>query len=146
MRATGVDLAGLYPLAGCPIAAIGREAIRAPTLCLQIENDLTAVVETDQGGCRSIEVFHQRPSLRQCMELVGTACPEVLLFGGGERLRPLGLELALTGTTWVRILKPAGVGDCEESGSEALGSILGAARHAFGIASPDAVACVPAID
>lgn len=140
----GLVLEGIYPLIGSPIAALDEEDAEGPLLALQIEERAVAVLEVAGGSPCSIEIHDSvRPTARLCAELVGTACPEVLLCGGGPDLARLGYEIARTSGTWVRILRPRRSLTFEEPPPANLAAILGAANHAFGLAHGGAVACVP---
>jgi hypothetical protein len=107
---------------------------------LQFERGHVAIMESLGGSCRSLEVRAEPPERRLCAELIGDGCSEVALCGGGVDLSRFGYELVLSGQTWARLPPLDAVGPALPS---SLAAMVGAARHACGLAPTDAVACVP---
>jgi hypothetical protein len=127
----GIALKRVYPLVGAPLLALER-APRVPLLYLQVEAAFLGVMGIVRGEITDLEVVAARePVLEQCRDLVGAACPEVLLAGGRPDLSEIGYGLARAGDTWVRILRPEG----ERTGlaTTSLAALVGAARHASGL-------------
>jgi hypothetical protein len=127
----GIELHRIFPLVGAPLLALAQ-APREPLVYLQVEHTLIAVMELVGGRSMELAVYGgEEPKVRRCRELVGEACPEVLLAGGGGDLSAIGYELARTGTTWVRILRPCGL--VTHANASSLGAVIGVARHASGL-------------
>lgn len=131
----GVRLERVLPLGGSPLLLLER-APREPVLFLQVERRSITTMELVAGRCTELGVLPGvEPTPERCLELVGTACPEVLLAGKGLDLSALGYALARSGTTWVSILRPrSGLGG-HAAEAHTLGAIFGAARFACGLAS-----------
>jgi hypothetical protein len=133
----GLELASIYPLAGSPLGILDVQERPAP--CLQVEHAFLAVMEIVGGRCAQLELHHVEPTLPRVLELVGPACPELFLCGGGADLSALGYAIARAGTTWVRILRP----DSRTLDDPAHGAMVGAARHACELAPAERLSFVP---
>lgn len=137
LDAQGLELSAIYPLAGSPLGALDEEG--QTVLCVQVEREVIAVMELVRGRCAQLESFpREEPTSRRVQELVGEACPEVLLCGGGADLSELGYELACGGSTWVSILRPRSLPLSEPDQA----AIVGAVRHACGLVPADRLACL----
>jgi hypothetical protein len=137
LEAEGLELRALYPLAGSVVGALAGDE---NALCVQVEHGLVAVMALARGRCMELELVQgAAPTARRVQELIGEACPEVVLCGGGADLSELGYALACGGSTWVRILRPRVP---EPAGTE-LAALYGAARHALGLVPAGRLSAVP---
>lgn len=138
LAAHDLDLVAVYPLAGSPLGALEEGPDSA--LFVQVEHELIVVAELVHGRCVQLELHPgAEPTPRRVQELVGEACPEVLLCGGGAELSVLGYELVRTGSTWVRLLHASS----PRLPEPALAALVGAARHASGLAPVHRQAFLP---
>lgn len=138
LAAHDLDLVAVYPLAGSPLGALEEGLDSA--LFVQVEHELIVVAELVHGRCVQLELHPgAEPTPRRVQELVGEACPEVLLCGGGAELSVLGYELARTGSTWVRLLHASS----PRLPEPALAALVGAARLASGLAPVHRQAFLP---
>jgi len=136
----GVLLSGVYPLLGCALAGVRVDDSKRPGLLLQVERSGTAIVEHAGPHCRGVEqVRHDAPSVRACLELLGEGCPTALLCGGGADLSELGYQLVGAGSTWIRLAPLLARVECAAEPAT-LAAVVGAARHAAGLAPPDSTA------
>lgn len=138
-----LELEGIYPLGGSPLGVLDSSTSAKPMLCLQVEPHFVVLAEAFEGSCRAIQVVPlsaDSAAVEESLDLVGPACEELWLCGNGVDLSALGYEIVKQSETWVRLFDSCGRASLDHPSAS---SMLGAARHAFGLASVDAVACVP---
>lgn len=142
----GVRLERVLPLAGSPLLLLERTP-RETVLFLQVERRSIATMKVVAGRCTELDVLHDvEPTAARCLELVDTACPEVLLAGKGLDLSALGYALARSGTTWVSILRPKSGLGVHAGEAHTLGAIFGAARLNCGLVALPALVSAHALD
>jgi hypothetical protein len=136
----GLGLQGVYPLMGSALSGIHAPTGSRPRLVLQLEERWIASIEALGESCCAIDVRDEPPTVRGCLQLLGEGLEEVTLCGGGVDLPAFGYEFVRAGQTWPWLSRLR----CDRPAlAPGFAALLGAARHACGLAGVDALACVP---
>lgn len=147
LRAKGIELEGVYPLAGSAGPVLSPQS-PSPCACIQLEQGLAVLYRFQNGHPESLEIQYTGERHHNLWESFRFLAEEGIhnVWVCGRDVKPILDQLDTLDGCNPNLLQAAEAVLPENVTPESLVPMIGAARHALGLSPKECAVCVPARD